>query len=330
MYKCQESLATQRREDPKYSLRSIAKSLGRAFSTISDELKRNSIKGSYNARKAQLKSYARRKYSKYQGKKIVRHARLRTFVETRLMDDQSPYAIAGRLRKREKDLPSVSKESIYRYIRSPYGRNIETYRRMKRPRKRGRRTKQQKLDGRVFIHERPQHINKRTRVGHAEADFIVSGKNGSGILLVVVDRKMRVSFLEQIITVSIQKVHRAFVQIQKRYPEMKSFTTDNDILFRHHKKLEKLLGIKIYFCHPYHSWEKGAVENVNKYIRRDIPKSSDLSRYSKRFIASVEEKLNRRAMKCLDYATPQEMLDSFRERKRCREKLKSIKRGCSD
>ena len=314
----------------KHSLRSIAKSLRRAVSTISDELKRNKVKNVYDALKAQLKSYTRRKYSKYQGKKIVRHSKLRTFVETRLMDDQSPCAIAGRLRKREKDLPSVSKESIYRYIRSPYGRNIEIHRQMKRSRRRGRRTKQQQLDGRTFIHERPQHINKRTRGGHAEADFIVSGKCGHGILLVVVDRKMRVSFLERILVVTILQVHKAFLRIMKRYPEMKTFTTDNDILFRHHKELEKLLGIKIYFCHPYHSWEKGAVENVNKYIRKDIPKSSDLSRYSKKFIASLEEKLNRRAMKCLDYATPQEMLNAFRKRKLRREMLKSKKRGCSD
>jgi transposase, IS30 family len=201
---------------------------------------------------------------------------------------------------------------------------------MKKLRKRARRAKQQKLDGRVFIHERPQHINKRTRGGHAEADFIVSGKCGHGILLVVVDRKLRMSFLELILLVSIHQVHKAFLRIMKRYPEIKSFTTDNDILFRHHKELEKLLGIKIYFCHPYHSWEKGAVENVNKYIRKDIPKSSDLSRYSKKFIVSLEAKLNRRAMKCLDYATPQEMLDTFRKRKMRREILKSKKGGCSD
>lgn len=243
------------------------------------------------------------------------------------MDDQSPQAISGRIRKQEKDLPSVSKESIYRYIRSPYGRNIERHRQQKQGRKRGRKAKVPQLDGRVFIDKRPQHINKRTRAGHAEADFIVSGKSGHGILLVVVDRKLRISFLELILTVTIPEVHKAFLRIQKRYPEMKSFTTDNDILFQHHKKLEKFLGIKIYFCNPYHSWEKGAVENVNRYIRKDIPKSSDLSKYSEKFIVSLEEKLNRRAMKCLDYATPQEVLNVFRKRKMRRDMLKSQKRG---
>jgi transposase, IS30 family len=288
------------------------------------------VKAIYDPIKAQQKSYVRRRNAKYQGKKIVQHVQLRKFVEEKLMDDQSPYAIAGRLRKKEKDVPSVSKESIYRYIKSPYGRNIERHRKMKKPRKKRRRAKLQKLDGRVFIHERPQYINKRTRSGHAEADFIVSGKCGHGILLVVVDRKLRTSFLEQILIVTIQNVHQSFQRILKRYPEMKSFTTDNDILFQHHKALEKLLKINIYFCHPYHSWEKGAVENVNKYIRKDIPKGSDLSKYSKKIIAALERKLNRRAMKCLNYATPQEMLDALRTRKKRREMRKSKKRGCSD
>jgi IS30 family transposase len=260
----------------------------------------------------------------------VQHDQLRKFVEKQLMDDQSPEAIAGRIRKKEKHLPSVSKESIYRYIRSPYGRNIEIHRQNILPRKWGRKTKLKKLDGRVFIDQRPQHINKRTSGGHAEADFIVSGKSGHGILLVVVDRKLRTSFLELILTVTIAEVHTAFLRIKKRYPEMKTFTTDNDILFQHHKKLEVLLGIKIYFCNPYHSWEKGAVENVNKYIRKDIPKGSDLSKYSKKFIASLEEKLNRRPMKCLDYSTPQEMMDAFRKRKIQRESRKSKKGGCSE
>lgn len=302
----------------------------RSASAISDEIKINTVNGVYDPIKAQQKSYVRRRKAKYQGKKIVQHDLLRRFVEKQLMDDQSPYAIEGRIRRKEKHLPHISKESIYRYIVSPYGRNIEIHRQNKRPRKGKRNTKMKKLDGRVFINERPQYINKKTRSGDAESDFIVSGKRGHGILLVVVDRKLRISFLELILTVTIAEVHKAFLRIKKRYPEMRTFTTDNDILFRHHKKLETLLGIKIYFCNPYHSWEKGAVENVNKYIRKDIPKGSDLSKYSKKFIAALEEKLNRRAMKCLDYATPQEMLNALRKRKEARKRALEKKRGCSD
>ena len=116
--------------------------------------------------------------------------------------------------------------------------------------------------------------------------------------------------------VTIANVHRAFQRIKDRFPEIKSISTDNDILLRKHKELEKLLNVKIYFCHPYHSWEKGTIENMNKYVRKDVPKGSDISKYSKRFVQKLEEKLNRRYMKILRYKTPQEMLNEHRKRKK--------------
>jgi IS30 family transposase len=257
----------------------------------------------------------RRKYAKYQGMKIVGHSGLRTFVEELLYDDQSPEAIAGRLKKRRTSLPKVSKNSLYRFIESVYGRKIESYRDGRRQRQRRRQSRARSLSERTFIDKRPKHINARMRTGDTEADFIVSGKSGRGILLVVVDRRLRTTFLELIKDVSVANVHHAFLRIQGRFPELRTITTDNDILFRNHKVLAALLKVRIYFCHPYHSWEKGTVENTNGVIRKDIPKGSDLSRYSKRFIQKLEDKLNRRIMKCLDYLTPAEVLAAVRKRK---------------
>ncbi len=239
--------------------------------------------------------------------------KLRDFVEEKLRDDISPAAISGRLKCQEEALPFVSKDSIYRFLKSPYGRVLEYEREQKRKRGRCRRKVALKLSDRTFIDERPNSIETRENVGDIEADFIVSGKTGKGSLLVLVDRKLRVSFLEKIFPVNIEEVHQAFLRIQKRFPELKSMTTDNDILFQKHKELEKILGIKIYFCHPYHSWEKGTVENTNKIIRKDIPKGSDISRCSKAFIQRLEEKLNRRPLKCLNYLTPNEALFEHRK-----------------
>lgn len=73
------------------------------------------------------------------------------------------------------------------------------------------------------------------------------------------------------------------------------------------------MGIKIYFCDPYSSWQKGTIENTNKYIRKEIPKGSDISKYSKRFIRKVEEKLNRRFMEVTDHETPAEALEKYRK-----------------
>lgn len=247
--------------------------------------------------------------------KIIEHQTLRDFVEDSLSDGQSPGNIAGRIRKREKQLPNIGKDSIYRFIGSVYGRKIESIRSQQKRRRRGRGKKVAKLEGRVFIDKRPTHINDRKRLGDAESDFIVSGKSGIGILLTLADRKIRVSFIEQILEVSVTNVEKAFLRIKKRFPELKTITTDNDILLRHHQRLEKLLHMKIYFCNPYHSWEKGTIENTNKYIRKEIPKGSDISKYSKRFVCSVEEKLNRRFMEVTDHETPSEALERMRKRK---------------
>ncbi len=303
-------------KDKGYSLRDIGRALNRSLSTISDELNRNKVHGRYDPEKAHHKSYVRRADSKYQGMHIVDNIETKKFVDTGLYDDISPEAIAGRLRL-EKKRVGISKNSIYRYIGSIYGRKIEAYRKKKRQRRRRRRIViHPSLQDRVFIDKRPEYINTRQRIGDMEGDFVISGKGGRGVLLVLVDRKTRITFLELIVKVNIPAVHDACVRIQKRFSEMKSLTLDNDILFRRHKDLASLLRVKIYFCHPYHSWEKGTVENVNKYIRKDIPKRTDLSKLNTFFITSLEEKLNRRPMKCLGYRTPQEMIDESRRKKK--------------
>lgn len=250
--------------------------------------------------------------------KIAENSALQKYIDDHLYDDQSPEAIAGRIKKYEKQLPKVSKNSIRRYIESVYGRRVEYHRtNRKRKRKRDRkRSKVGKLKDRTFIDKRPKYIQERRCVGDAEADFMLSGKTGRGIILSLVCRKIRVSFLEQILKITIANVHKAFQKIKERFPELKSISTDNDILLERHKELEKELRVKIYFCHPYHSWEKGSIENTNKYVRRDIPKSSDISRYSKKFIQKLEDKLNRRYMKVLKYKTPQEMLNEYRKSKK--------------
>ncbi|MBI2888842.1 MAG: IS30 family transposase, partial [Candidatus Liptonbacteria bacterium] len=98
------------------------------------------------------------------------------------------------------------------------------------------------------------------------------------------------------------------------FPELRTLTTDNDILFRHHARLAALLHVRIFFCHPYHAWEKGSIENVNRAIRRDVPKGSSIAHYSKKFMANLEAKLNRRPMEVLQYWTPAEMLGRYRKR----------------
>jgi IS30 family transposase len=286
--------------------------LSRSVSAISKEIKINKVNGIYDSHKAQHKAYVRRHSASFRGQKIINHKKLRSFIESNLLDGQSPAGISGRLKYQEKSLPYVSKDVIYQYLRSPYGKI--TGLQLKKKKRPVRRKKVTELKNRTFIDKRPKIIDSRARIGDIEADFIVSGRGGKGIILTSACRKIRVAFLEIIYDVSIDEVHKAFLKIQKRFPEIKSITTDNDILFRMHKTLEKLLKLKIYFCHPYHSWEKGTVENLNKQIRKYIPKGSDISKYDEEYISLVEEKCNDRFMEILKFKMPKEKLTEHRKK----------------
>lgn len=260
--------------------------------------------------------------------KIVENSELRNFVEKALMEGRSPASISGRIQNHEKTLSNISADSIERFVKSVYGRRIESYRRtLKSRRRHRRRPKTTQLKDRKFIDVRPKIANRRGRIGDAEADFILSGKSGKGYVLTLTDRKLRVSFLEKILPVSIENVKRGFLKVKKRYPELRTLTTDNDILLVNHKELEKLLGINMYFCHPYHSWEKGTIENTNGEIRKYIPKGSDISKYSPRLIGSIEKRINSRYMECLKFATPEEALELYRKQKKRRG---ARKRQCSN
>ncbi len=298
--------------EKKYSLRDISRALNRAVSALYHEIKKNSVKGVYDPEKAQHKAYVRRHMASFRGKSIVATKELRNFVEHHLLSGQSPAAISGRIKYQEKNLSYVSKDTIYRYLRSPYGKIIGLELKNKKRSRKG--VKKKGLSDRVFIEKRPKIIDKRDRVGDVEADFIVSGRSGRGILLTVTCRKLRITFIEVIYDVSIDEVHGAFLKIQARFPEMKTMTLDNDILFKMHKTLSRLLGLKIYFCHPYHSWEKGSIENVNKFIRKYIPKGSDISRYSENEVSLIEKKCNQRFMECLNFKTPAEVLKEYRQK----------------
>ncbi len=258
------------------------------------------------------------------GKKIISHKELRTFIEECLKDDQSPEEISKRLKRIETHLPYVSAYAIRRFIASPYGRRIEAHRAtiFKKQRRKGGRKK--KIEGKRMISERPKKINKRWGLGHAEGDFIVSGKSGKGIVLGLRDRKVRKNFLEKIYPVSVRAVERALVRIKKRFPELQTITFDNDILFLEHKRLEKKLKIKIYFCHPHSPWQKPSIENLNKKLRRYITKSSDISKYSRKYIQKLEEKMNRHFMDCLGSLSPNEAYERELAQKNRREA--SVKR----
>lgn len=296
-----------------YSVADIAIELGRHRSTIYRELKRGRVAGVYDSKKAHHKHYVRRKYSKYQGMRILGDVKLREYIETKLRDEQwSPEQIAGRL-AREAGLQPVSSPTIYKYIRSVYGRRLEhelQLAKQKRARKHQRKVTQ--LEDRVFIDDRPESINARMQYGHWEGDFIVSGKTyGNTSLFVLHERVSRYTLVYKVAARNTQEVLDVLTHAVRTIGPFKSLTLDNDIAFQRHRHLSRLLEFPINFCHPYHSWEKGGVENANRLIRRYVPKGCDIASYSDEDIANVQHWLNHTPRKILGYKTAAEVLADY-------------------
>ena len=295
----------------KWGVRGIATALGRGIGTISDELRRNKVKGTYDAKKAEHKAYVRRKYSKQQCLKVVSNIELRRYVEEKLRQEWSPELIAGRIRKIDRHLPRVSPKAIYAFVYSVHGRPFEQFLYSKVVKKKSgpKRGTKAVMDGRTSIEKRPARVEKRKEFGHVEGDFIESGKDGTGSLLVLVERKTRYPFVVYCADRTAAAVNALIFTLLQTMP-LKSLTLDNDVSFKKHQALSALIDTAVFFCHPYTSSEKGTVENRNRAIRRTVPKKTNLSQVSAETIQLIETKLRNRPMKCLGYRTPQEGWDA--------------------
>lgn len=302
------------------SIRKIAKILHRGHSSISEEIKQNSVKGEYVASKAEHKATQRRKISKVQCMKVAMDTELKEYVIENIEDDQSPEGISGRIREVDKHIQKASAKAIYKFVHSPHGRQIERHLYSKAVKKKGgpkRGTNKPSLDGRVMIDERPAKVEKRLEFGHFEGDFIESGRDGKGSLLVLIERKTRYPFIIYTEDKKTKHINKLISDMLGDSP-IKSITLDNDISFKKHEELSDLIQATVFFCHPYCSHEKGTVENRNKAIRRYAKKGCDLSKYDNDFFEEIECKLRSKFMKCLNYKTPQESwnieIDKFKKK----------------
>jgi transposase, IS30 family len=291
------------------SLRYIAKKLDRSVSSISDEVKENSVNGVYDAQKAHVKAYQKRWRAKTQCMKVNMDSKLKQFViDSMEHDHQSPEGISGRLKNVETTLQYASTKAIYKFVKSPNGRQVEQYLYSNAVHKKSgkKRGTPLTIDGRVMIDKRPKGVATRLEFGHYEGDFIESGRDGRGSLLVLVERKTRYPFLRYLEDRSTRNVNRVIEEMLHGLP-IKSVTVDNDISFQKHVELSELIDATIFFCHPQCPHEKGTVENRNKAIRRYMKKKTDLSSFSKEYVTEVERKLRDRFMECLVYRTPREV-----------------------
>jgi IS30 family transposase len=298
-----------------FSLRDIAEAMSRNHTTLGREIKRNSVNGNYDPRKAKQKKRVRRRYSKYQGMKVRERPDLQRFIIKKLMAGWTPEEIAGRLRTKRKDLPYISAKGIYKWLYSVHGQqycHLLCSQQLK-PRKRRQKAERSMIPHRIGIEERPKEVNNRSTFGHGETDTMVSAKrhDSKHSLAVLHERKARFVRLRKIPNMKPASMTRALKKMAKGIT-LRTITYDNGIENRDHETVAKALAVKTYFCNPYHSWEKGGVENTIGRIRRYIPKGSNLADYSDRDIAKIEHWLNHTPRKCLNWSTPYEIMSENR------------------
>jgi len=293
------------------SLRAIARSLNRNPGTLCRELKRNAPPirtGYYLAHKAQARADGRACASRTH--KRLKNDRIRRYVEGRIRKGWSPELIAGRLNIRYPDL-SISHEAIYQWIYSDARHLIPFLVRSHRARKRrgySRRHQHAHIPGRVSIRKRPRQVQQRRQAGHWETDTVISRKSPRA-LQVTVERTTRYTRLAQLGKKGAREMSIALTRRLSRVPQAlrRSITYDNGSENTEHLRTNRVLGTCSWFCEPYHSWERGTVENTIGLVRRFFPKKTDFATISTHEILSVERWLNNRPRKCLGFKTPAEV-----------------------
>lgn len=303
----------------------IARQLGVSDRTIRRELTRGVVADrSYNAKDAHQKKLARRKRSKYLGMKIDQNPGLQAYIVKHLEKGQRPECIAGRLKKyhgpdSKEPLPYVSSKGIYRYLYSPQGQKYCSLLPSQRhkPRKQSEnKAVRQMIPNRIPITERPAGANNRTRYGHTSSDTMVSGKKtGSKTAIAgTIERKLRYLTLAKLPNLKPQAMCQGLKRnIAGMGIQLFSMTFDNGIENKDHEQLRAEHGIQTYFCDPYSSWQKGEIEHAFKLVRAEgIPKGMDLSLISDERLQEIQDRINNRWRKSLDYASPQELMNKRR------------------
>ena len=219
-----------------------------------------------------------------------------------------------------KDMTTVSVKTIYNYIND----NKLEIKRMDLPiavkrKKRVEKKEYLKTKG-TSIDERPVHINERLEFGHWEGDTVVGSKKGNEVLLTLVERKTRQTIIIKLKNRKSKTVLMAINKLEKEYGTekfkavFKSITFDNGVEFSRFKDIEKKykckeFRTKVYFAHPYCSWERGTNERHNRIIRKFIPKGKPIENYTIKFINFMTNVINNSSKKVLGYKSSQILFD---------------------
>jgi len=286
----------------------IARALWRHKSTISRELARNTNKdGSYRPVSAEGRYLFRRQRERIldQNKPLAR------FVRQQIYEGWTPEMIAGWLQAGNEKLPYISAETIYDWIFSLKDEKLYLYLPSKKSSKRGRRARRKirsTIVDRASIHDRPKEIEDRKEIGHWEGDLIIC--NRTRPVLVLKERKSRYVIATKLNGKTAAETAQKIIDIFKRLnPNIrKSITFDNGGEFAKHSLIKQACNMTTWFCDAYASWQKGAVENANGRLRRDLPRKLDIDKVSEEELQDIILSHNLMPRKCLGFKTPAQAL----------------------
>lgn len=302
-------LAVMRGEEK--SLREIAQILKRAPSSLSRELYRNAPpirRGRYLPHKAHARYKSKNQQRAW--RPCLKSAKIRRYVGQRLAAGWSPELIAGRMALLWPQ-EHVSHEAIYGWIYVEARQHIpHLVRNHRRRQRRGYSRKHAKphIPGRICIEDRPAIVETRRQMGHWEADTVVS-RQSKPALQVMVERKARYTRMGKMQNRSAREMRIGINRKLSRYPAsiLKTITYDNGTENTEHLGVNAILGTRSYFCTPFHSWERGTVENTIGLVRRWLPKKTNFATVSSKRVKAIGYWLNHRPRKCLNYKTPAEV-----------------------
>jgi IS30 family transposase len=304
-----------------YTLKDIGKSIGSIAtklevhrSTLHRELARNQGERGYRFQQANEKAYERKNSVATNGLKMTE--KMITFVKEGLKSQWSPEQISGRL-KLERGHESVSHETIYKHIWKDKKKggtlHLQLRHNGKKYNKRGSgKAGRGCIPGRVDISERPLIVEEKSRIGDWEIDTII-GKGHKGAVVSMVDRHSKLTLLAQVARKTAHEVEEALTTRLKDLADfVLTLTADNGKEFSNHQVIAKKLGATVYFAHPYRSWERGLNEHTNGLIRQYLPKSERLDMVTESTLREIENLLNNRPRKVLQYRTPLEVFNARR------------------
>ena len=295
------------------SIRTIAKELCRAASTVSREISRNGGYDKYRAVDAESRAWDQALRPKRC--KLAGNTFLQRVISNKLTIHWSPEQIAGWLKRThpKKEHNQVSHETIYKSLfiqaRGVLKKELLQYLRSKRTMRRPKHSSLKhaglgQIKDAISISERPACVEDRAVPGHWEGDLIAGSKNS--YIATLVERHTRYVMLVKVSGKDTKSVVSALIKQAHKLPKelYKSLTWDRGKELADHKRFTLETDIDVYFCDPQSPWQRGSNENTNRLLRQYFPKGTDLSVHSQAHLNKVARQLNERPRKTLEFETP--------------------------